>query len=110
MRASLRAPHAGEKGLHLVRIVGQAVLVVVGDDIFAFLFVLDIDGFAILNPGDGRIIVCTVKQRPATVLVAVDVGQHRKGFLGLVLVDGRVGVGTDDQHEERRVADEDKHQ
>ena len=110
VRASLRAPHAGEEGLHLIRIVGQAALVVVGDDVLSLLFVLDIDGLAVFKTGDGRIIVCTVKQRPAAVLVAVDVSQHRKGFLGLVLVDGRVGVGTDDQHEERRVADEDEHQ
>ena len=86
------------------------MLVIVSDDIFALLFVLDIDGIAVLKAGDRSVIVGAVEQRPTTVLVAVDIGQHRKGFLGFVLVDRRIGVGTDNQHEERRVADEDEHE
>ena len=94
-------PHAREEGLHLGGIVGLAALAIASDDVSASLFVLHVN-WAVINPvGNGCIVISPVHQRPLAVLVAVDVSQHRKGFLGLVLVDGCVGVGPDNQHEER---------
>ena len=76
VRASLRAPHAREEGLHLVGIVGQAALVVVGDDVLSLLFVLDVDGVAVLKAGDRGVIVGAVQQWPTAILVTIDVRQH----------------------------------
>ena len=50
-----------------------------------------------------------IKHGPVSVLLAVVVGQKRQSILGVVLVNGRVGVGANGQHHEARVANQNHH-
>src|SRR5204862_433503 len=50
----------------------------------------------------------SIEDGPVAVLLAVEVRQHADGILRRVLVDGGVGVGADDKHDEGRVPDEDE--
>ena len=51
----------------------------------------------------------SIKHGPVAVLLAVVVGQKRQSILGVVLVNGRVGVGANGQHHEARVANQNHH-
>ena len=96
----LVAPHAGEQCLHLRWIFGHGVALVVSDHITACFFVFDINRLAVGGVGDRCIIIWAVQQRPRSILLTVQVGEHGKGVLGLIFINRRIGVGTDHQHEE----------
>ena len=102
------APHAGEEAC--VLLVVDVFLGVSGHDVAVLAFGVlsaDILGVALFHAGrsaSGIELAC--EERCVAVLLTSEVGAHGDSVLGGVLVEGRVGVGADNEHEEGAVADD----
>ena len=96
----LAVPHPGEDR-HVIGIIDRdGPFSVIPYDVPARPVIALVKRLAVFPANDGSVVILSVSKGEGAVLFPVQVGQKADGIFGVVLVDGGVGIGADDEHEE----------